>query len=56
MIEKIDIRFFIPDASEEDGIREVDEKEFDETDGHIQYDRNTVFENGCRQVCLTKYN
>jgi hypothetical protein len=40
---------------DEDPIKEVDEREFLEFDGDITYDRHTIRENGCAQVCLTKY-
>jgi hypothetical protein len=56
-IEKINVRFFIYDyESEEVEIKEVSESEFLETEGEIEYERNTVFDNGCRQICLTKRN
>ena len=54
MIEAINIRFFCYYMTE-DGvdIMEIDEQKFLELGGEISYDRNTVFQNGVRQVCLT---
>jgi len=54
------IRYFIYDEEldlqdDEDPIKEVEEREFLEFDGDITYERFTVRENGCAQVCLTKY-
>jgi hypothetical protein len=54
------IRYFIYDEEldlqdDEDPIKEVDEREFIDFDGDITYERFTVRENGCAQVCLTKY-
>jgi hypothetical protein len=54
MINNIDVRFFTycyennnPD------ICEITENQFLELKGKITYERNTVFENGCNQICLT---
>ena len=62
MIKLINVRFFVRchDISE-DSFCEVDEVEvtpqqwesLDHTLGNIEYERSTVFENGCRQMCLT---
>ena len=54
------IRYFIYDEEldlqdDEDPIKEVEEREFLEFEGDIIYERHTVRENGCAQVCLTKY-
>ena len=56
-IEKINVRFFAYDL-ESDGIDlvELREAEWLEIDAPIEYKRHTVFDNGCRQVCLTKCN
>jgi hypothetical protein len=50
------VRFFVVDWEIEDGpeIVEVSEFEFLTYDGLISYERNTVRENGCAQICLTK--
>jgi hypothetical protein len=50
------IRFFVVDYDHEDGpeLVEVDESDFLKADGRITYERHTVRENGCAQVCLTK--
>lgn len=61
MIENIDVRFFAYEYDEESGeldIVEIDESEFtrlrtDTRSGGISYGRHTVFDNGCRQICLT---
>jgi len=55
----INVRFFKYDICEETNeidIFEVNEREFLETEGNIQYERNTIFENGVNQICLTKTN
>ena len=54
------IRYFIYDEEldlqdDEDPIKEVEERKFLEFDGDIIYERHTVRENGCVQVCLTKF-
>ena len=55
MIKDINVRFFVVDYdSEEVDLKEVDEQEFLQYDGDITYERNTVFDNGVRQICLTK--
>lgn len=56
------VRFFTwgsdPDQDEEEldegAFNEVSEAEFLEAEGVIEYERHTVFENGCSQICLTK--
>jgi hypothetical protein len=56
-MEAINVRFFIYDETESDddnAHREVTEGEFEEAIGDIAYQRHTVFENGVRQICLTK--
>jgi hypothetical protein len=51
----INVRFFIYDyEAEEVDIKEVDEFEFIQAKGCITYERNTIFENGGSQICLTK--
>lgn len=51
------VRFFIwdecPGESKSDFI-EATEAQFLEADGEIEYIRNTVFDNGVKQICLTK--
>lgn len=54
------IRYFVFsdelfEMDEIDPIEEVSELEFLAYEGQIQYERHTVRENGCAQVCLTKY-
>lgn len=53
---KIDVRFFVLDFEFEDGpdLIEVSEGEFLAYEGQISYERHTVRENGCSQICLTK--
>ena len=53
---KQDIRFFVVDYDTEDGadLLEVSESDFLAYEGHISYERHTVRENGCSQICLTK--
>jgi hypothetical protein len=55
------IRFFITCYGEADSppdtvidVVEVDEMEFLQHDGVISYERHTIFENGCNQVCLVR--
>lgn len=51
------IRFFAWDseANENEGdFIEVTEADFIEAEGAIEYERHTVFANGCKQICLTK--
>lgn len=53
----IPVRYFCyrdDDETEEPGFRECTESEFLEAEGQITYERHTVFENGCSQICLTK--
>ncbi len=54
----IPVRFFVVDYETEDNgcydLKEVNEHEFLEAFGRITYERNTVRENGCSQICLTK--
>lgn len=51
--ENMPVRFFAYDAETQD-IEEVSEADFIEAEGVITYERHTVFENGCKQICLTK--
>ena len=59
-INKINVRFFIYDeeARDDDGgsgeIVEVDELDFIECKFPLTYERHTMFDNGCNQICLTK--
>ncbi len=52
------VRFFVVDYETEDNgcydLKEVNEHEFLQTEGNITYERHTVRENGCSQICLTK--
>jgi hypothetical protein len=49
------LRFFIVDYDlDEPDIVECSERDFLEYEGPISYERHTVRENGCAQVCLTK--
>ena len=51
------IRYFIYDYDhdqEDYDIIECSESEFLDFDGEVEYERNTVRENGVSQVCLTK--
>ena len=54
-IEAIDVRFFCygRDANDELDIIEVAEYAFRDLGGNITYELNTVFDNGCRQLCIT---
>lgn len=55
MIENINIRFFIVDYERlEPELIEVPEVEFLAYHGAISYERATIFENGVRQIILTK--
>jgi hypothetical protein len=57
MIKDINVRFFAWDSEAEENegdFVEVGEAEFLEAEGVIEYERHTVFENGCSQICLTK--
>lgn len=56
-ITNIPVRFFIWDAELNDNegdYIECDESDFIDAEGAIEYDRNTVFDNGVSQICLTK--
>ena len=54
MLKKIDLRFFTYCYSKcEVDICEITEKQFLKLNGVISYERHSVFENGCRQVCIT---
>jgi len=50
------VRYFIIDYDLEEGpdVVEVDEHDFIRAKGRISYERNTIRENGCNQICLTK--
>lgn len=51
------VRFFIYEECEETEeleIFECDEQTFLEAEGSIEYERHSVFQNGCKQICLTK--
>lgn len=51
----IPVRFFVVDYSgDEVDLLEVNEHEFLKAEGKITYERHTVRENGCSQICLTK--
>ena len=55
-IENISVRFFMECIVEGDfTIIECTETEFEDFEGRIEYDRHSIFSNGCRQICLTKY-
>lgn len=47
------IRFFILDEEALEYI-EVDHHEFEQAEGVIEYERNTIAEHGVSQICLTK--
>ena len=49
------VRFFVYGENEID-IIEVNELDFINADGSIEYERNTIFQNGVNQICLTKNN
>ena len=53
-INKINVRFFIYDEEAKDDIVEVDELDFIECKFPLTYERYTMFDNGCNQICLTK--
>jgi hypothetical protein len=56
-IDKINVRFFAYDTEgDEIGIVELTENEWREIEAPIEYERHSVFENGVRQICLTKRN
>lgn len=50
------VRYFIIDYENEDGpeLLEVSRYEWEREDGTITYERHTMHENGCNQICLTK--
>jgi len=52
----IPVRYFVIDYDLDDGpdLVECDEHEFLQAEGRITYERHTVRENGCNQICLTK--
>lgn len=52
----IPVRYFVIDYELEDGpdLAEVDESDFLKYEGRITYERHTIRENGCNQICLTK--
>ena len=52
----LSIRYFIVDYDLDDGpdLVEVDSHEFAKAEGAIKFERHTMFQNGCDQVCLTK--
>lgn len=56
--DNIPIRFFIWDdeiEGEVDGdYIETNEQGFLEAEGVVEYERFTVFDDGCKQICLTK--
>jgi len=53
-MKEINVRFFVYDYDTEDIVKEVNEVDFLKHDGVIEYERSTIFENGVRQICLTK--
>ena len=52
----IPVRYFVIDYELDDGpdLVEVREYEFVQAEGRITYERHTIRENGCNQICLTK--
>ena len=55
-IEAINVRFFCYERNamtDELEILEVEEYVFRDLGGNITYELNTVFNNGCRQICIT---
>ena len=52
----IPVRYFVIDYDLDDGpdLVEVREYEFIAAKGRITYERHTIRENGCNQICLTK--
>ena len=52
------VRYFVIDFDTEDNgcfdTMEVSEREFMAAEGGITYERHTMIENGCSQICLTK--
>jgi len=54
---KINVRYFKIDICENTNkpdVIEINESEFLDIDRPIEYERNTIFENGVNQICLTK--
>lgn len=50
------VRFFVYDQ-DDDGewdIYECNEQAFLDAGGAIEYERHSISENGCKQICLTK--
>ena len=51
------VRFFVYGLIDDEiDLIEVTESDFLDTQGGIEYERNTVFQNGINQICLTKRN
>jgi hypothetical protein len=51
----INVRFFIYCGNNEEWeVVECTESEFLNAEGVIEYERNTAFQNGVNQICLTK--
>ena len=53
----INVRFFTEsfnENSQESEIVEIDHHEFESMNLPITYERHSVFDNGCTQICLTK--
>jgi len=42
------------DLEDEPDLVEVEESDFLKYEGRITYERHTIRENGCNQICLTK--
>jgi len=53
-MKEINVRYFVYDYSTDDIIVEVSEYDFLQYKGEIEYERSTIFDNGVRQICLTK--
>ena len=55
MIKDINVRFFTYCINDDEypDICEITESQFKELKGVITYERHSVFDNGCRQICLT---
>lgn len=54
MIKDINVRFFSYCMIDNDvDFVEVTEDQFKELEGVITYERHTIFDNGCKQICLT---
>lgn len=57
LLKSMNIRFFCYAMIDgEVGLVEINEQEFLDTEGEIEYERHTVRENGSSQICLTKVN